>query len=171
MLDMYCLFKYASKDLSNDILQNMLVIITSQLEKWIEGDVLQEHYNRWLKDLASKKGGYFDDQFYRHRLSPNVNHFLRIKEQIKVAFDLNAWEKGHTSLHLRNEFQRLLAMYKEDELAAHLFRSKRCMGHAAVDHFNRGYKRLEEGRMQTYLKKTTVSTYFHTIFAEHCTAG
>lgn len=44
-------------------------------------------------------------------------------------------------------------MYKEDEL--HLFRSGRSMGHAAVNHFNRGYKRLDEGRIETYLKKST----------------
>lgn len=57
MLDMYCLFKYeTSKDLSNGILQNMLVNITGQLGKWIEGDLLQEHYNRWLEDMVSKKG-------------------------------------------------------------------------------------------------------------------
>lgn len=123
MLDMYCMFKYeASKDLSNAILQNMLINITGELGKWIEGDLLQEHYNRWLEDMVSKKGGDFDDQFYRHTLAPNVNHFLRIKEQIESAFDLKARGKGHTSPHLRNEYQQLLAMHKEDEL--YLFCSK-----------------------------------------------
>ena len=154
MLDFYCLFKYeASGDLSNAILQNMLVNITGELGKWIEGDLLQEHYNKWLEDMVGKKGSEFDDQFYRQTLAPNVNHFLRLKENIESAFNLKARSKTHTSPHLRGEYQRLLAMYKEEEL--HLFRSGRTLGHAAVNYFGRGYKRLEEGRIATYLKKTT----------------
>ncbi|KAF7971926.1 hypothetical protein HWV62_19447 [Athelia sp. TMB] len=154
MLDFYCLFKYeASQDLSNAILQNMLVNVTGDLGKWIEGDLLQEHYNRWLEDMVGKKGGEFDDEFYRHTLAPNVNHFLRLKEQIESAFDLKARSKAHTSPHLRSEYQRLLAMYKEEEL--HLFRSGRTLGHAAINYFGRGYKRLEEGRIASYLNKTT----------------
>ncbi|KAF7971918.1 hypothetical protein HWV62_19431 [Athelia sp. TMB] len=154
MLDFYCLFKYeASQDLTNAILQNMLVNVTGQLGKWIEGDLLQEHYNRWLEDMVGKKGGEFDDKFYCQTLAPNVNHFLRLKEQIESAFNLKARGKSHTSPHLRSEYQRLLAMYKEEEL--HLFRSGRTLGHAAVNYFGRGYKRLKEGRIASYLSKTT----------------
>jgi hypothetical protein len=114
---------------------------------------MQEHYNRWLEDMVQKKGGQFDDKFYRSTLAPNVHHFLRIKEEIESAFDLKARSKAHTSPHLRDEFQQLLRMHKEDEL--HLFCSKRSMGHAAVNRFDRGYKRLEEGRLDDFLKKST----------------
>jgi len=51
-------------------------------------DLLQEHYNRWLEDMVKKRGGDFDDNFYRNTHSPNVEHFLRIKEEIENAFDL-----------------------------------------------------------------------------------
>jgi hypothetical protein len=44
-------------------------------------------------------------------------------------------------------------MYKEDEL--HPFCSKRTMGHAAVNRFDRGYKRLQEGRIDEFLKQST----------------
>lgn len=102
--------------------------------------------------MVSKKGGDFDNPFYRQTLSPNVNHFLWIKEQIETAFDLKAHRKGHTS-HLCSEFQRLLGMHKEDE--PHLFCLTRSMGHAAINHFDCGYKQLEEGHLSTYLLKTT----------------
>ena len=59
-----------------------------ELGKWIEGDLMQEHYNCWLEDMVSKKGGNFDDDFYRKTIAPNVNHFLRIKEVIKAGFGL-----------------------------------------------------------------------------------
>jgi hypothetical protein len=132
---------------------NWLVNLTGKLGQWIEGDLMQEHYNRWLEDMVQKKGGQFDNKFYRSTLAPNVHHFLRIKEEIESAFDLKARSKAHTSPHLRDEFQQLLRMHREDEL--HLFCSKRSMGHAAVNRFDRGYKRLEEGRLDDFLKKST----------------
>ncbi|KAG6912758.1 hypothetical protein DXG01_012393, partial [Tephrocybe rancida] len=55
LLEMYCLVRYeSSKDLSNGILNNWLVNIIGELGKWIEGDLLQEHYNWWLEDMAEK---------------------------------------------------------------------------------------------------------------------
>ncbi|RDB16838.1 hypothetical protein Hypma_002483 [Hypsizygus marmoreus] len=153
LLELYCLLRYeASKDMSNGILNNWLVNLTGELGKWIEADLMQEHYNRWLEDMAEKSGRDFDDKFYRHTLSPNVNHFLRIKEEIESAFGVAHRSKAHGSTHLRDEFQSLLRMHKEDQL--HCFRSKRSMGHAAVNTFNRGYERLDEGRLKTFLKQS-----------------
>jgi len=67
----------------------------------MEADLLQEHYNRWLEDIVKKRGGDFDDKFYRHTFSPNVDHFLRIKEEIGNAFSLRSRGQTHTSPHLR----------------------------------------------------------------------
>lgn len=98
LLEVYCLLRYdASQDLRDSILNNWLVNVTGELGKWIGGDLLQEHYNRWLEDMAKKRGGDFDDNFYRNTLSPNVEHFLRIKEVIENAFDLTNRGKTHTS--------------------------------------------------------------------------
>ncbi|KAJ7736343.1 hypothetical protein DFH07DRAFT_779689 [Mycena maculata] len=48
----------------------------------------QEHYNHWLEDMVKKHGGEFDERFYRQTISPNVHHFLCVKEEITTAFDL-----------------------------------------------------------------------------------
>lgn len=154
MLEMYCLVRYeASKDLSDAIFNNWLVNLTGELGGWIEGDLMQEHYNRWLEAMVKSKGGEFDDKFYRQTLAPNVNHFLRIKEQMESAFGLKPRSKSHTAPHLRNEYQQLLRMYKEDEL--HSFCSRRSMGHVAINRFARGYEKLENGRMDTFLQQST----------------
>jgi hypothetical protein len=84
----------ASKDLKNALLSHMLVNLTGELGKWIEGDLMQEHYNRWLEDMVSKRGGEFDDEFYRHS---NVHHFLRIKEVIESGFKLESRSKTHVA--------------------------------------------------------------------------
>ena len=53
MLKLYCLLRYeASKDLKNAILNNLLVNLMGELGKWIEGDLMQEHYNCWLEDIV-----------------------------------------------------------------------------------------------------------------------
>jgi len=114
---------------------------------------MQEHYNRWLEDMVTKRGGEFDDDFYRKTIAPNVNHFLRIKEVIEGAFGLEARSKAHTSPHLRDESKVLLTMYKETEL--HRFRSTRSMGHAAKNQFNIGYNRLQSGKLAEFIRKTT----------------
>jgi hypothetical protein len=89
LLEVYCLLWYeASDNLHNGIFINWLENVTGELGKWIEGDLLQEQYNCWLKDMIKKQGGDFDEKFYRQTLSPNVEHFLCIKEEIQNAFDL-----------------------------------------------------------------------------------
>jgi len=150
----YCLLRYeASDDLHNGIFNNWLVNISGELGKWIEADLLQEHYNRWLEDMVKKRGGDFDNNFYRHTLSPNVDHFLRIKEEIENAFSLQSRGKTHTSPHLRDELRVLIALYKEENL--HLFYTGRTLGHAATNQFNGGYRRLDSGKLDDFIFKST----------------
>jgi len=98
----------ASKELSDAMINNWLVNLTGECGQWLERDLMQEHYNIWLEDMVQKKVGSFDDHFFRTTLAPNVNHFLRIKEEVKLSFNLAPHSKTHTSLHLRSEFQQLL---------------------------------------------------------------
>jgi hypothetical protein len=48
----------------------------------------------------------------------------------------------------------LLRAFKEEEV--HLFRSRRSLGHAAVNQFARGWRRLDEETLDTFLTKSTV---------------
>ncbi|KAJ7633589.1 hypothetical protein DFH06DRAFT_1139927 [Mycena polygramma] len=155
LLEVYCMLRYeASKDLSDAILNNWLLNIKGELGKWLPGDLHQEHYNKWLEDMIQKHGGDFDNKFYRETISPNVHHFLQIKAEVETAFNLERRSQTHTSPHLRDELTLLLKAFKEEEV--HLFRSGRSLGHAAVNQFARGYRRLEEGKMEAFLTKSTV---------------
>jgi hypothetical protein len=80
-------------------------------------------------------------------------HFLRMKEQIQSAFELKPPGKTHGAPHLRNEFQQLLRMHREDEL--HRFRPGRTNGHAAVNFFAKGYEALEEGKIADFIAQST----------------
>ncbi|KAJ7708549.1 hypothetical protein B0H16DRAFT_1667975 [Mycena metata] len=151
LLDLHALLEFEySPELKEAILNNWLLNLAGEVGRWIEADLMQEHYNKWLEDMVKRCGGNFDDKFYRQTLAPNVQHFLKIKEDIESAFDLKRRSKSHTSPHLRDETHLLLRMYKEDQL--HLFRSGCSMGHAAVNRFDRGYQRLEGGKLGEFLE-------------------
>lgn len=155
MLDLYALLAFeCSPDLKEALLNNWLITLLEELGTFLPADLMQEHYNRWLEDMVSRRGGEFDDKFYRQTIAPNVRHFLKIKENIESAFELKRRGKSHTSPHLRDETQVLLRMYKEEEL--HSFRSGRSMGHAAVNRLDRGYQRLEGGKMEEFLERSAV---------------
>ncbi|KAJ7130913.1 hypothetical protein C8R46DRAFT_1235915 [Mycena filopes] len=152
LLETYCLHRYeASKDFSDAMFNNWLINLRGH--QYIECDWVQEDFNKWLEELVGHKGGDFDDHFYRHTLAPNVMRFLRMKEKMETAFELKPRSKTHGAPHLRNEFQQLLRMYKEDEL--HLFRPGRTMGHAAVNFYARGYEKLEDSRIAKFIQDST----------------
>ncbi|KAJ7886538.1 hypothetical protein B0H14DRAFT_3729305 [Mycena olivaceomarginata] len=151
MLDLYALLEFeCSPELKEALLNNWLINLTGELGKFLEGDLMQEWNNRWLSDFSGQRGGDYDDKFYRETIAPNVLHFLKIKENMESAFELKRRSKSHTSPHLRNETKILLQLYKDEEL--HSFRSGRSMGHAAVNQFDRGYQRLENGKLTEYLE-------------------
>ncbi|KAF7334057.1 hypothetical protein MVEN_02311300 [Mycena venus] len=151
MLDLYALLEFeCSPELKEALLNNWLINLCGELGKFIEGDLMQEWNNRWLSDFSGQRGGDYDDKFYRETIAPNVLHFLKIKEDMESAFELKRRSKSHTSPHLRDETKILLKLYKDEEL--HSFRSGRSMGHAAVNQFDRGYQRLEDGKLAEYLE-------------------
>jgi hypothetical protein len=134
---MYCLIRYeSSKDLQDAILNNLLVNITGELGNWIEHDLLQEHYNRWLEYMIQRTGGDFDDYFHRTLIAPNAEFFLRFRELIEDGFKIRCRGKKHTSPHQHDEYKITLQMYKDDGL--HTYCSGQTMGHAACNLFNDG---------------------------------
>ncbi|KAJ7929857.1 hypothetical protein B0H13DRAFT_2310245 [Mycena leptocephala] len=159
LLEMYCLLRYeSSKGLHDAILDNLLVRVKEEIGTYLAGDQHQEHYNRWLQDMSRRHGGEFDEPFFRQTISPNVEHFLRFKEEIETAFNLKHRTKAHTAPHQRPELRLLLSMFKAEEV--HLFREWRSMGHAAVNQFARGC-RLLEGKLVDFISTTTYLGEFH----------
>ncbi|THU94700.1 hypothetical protein K435DRAFT_860245 [Dendrothele bispora CBS 962.96] len=153
LLDIYCLIWYeSSQDLKNALLNNWLVNLTGELGKWIEGDLMQEYFNRWVEDMISKHGGSFNNPFYRSIISPNVCHFLHLKESIIAAYGLEQRSLTHTSAKLDAEMRNLLLLYKQEEL--HLFRIGRSLGHAAKNSFEAGYNVLDGGKLKEYLDRS-----------------
>ncbi|KAJ7817448.1 hypothetical protein B0H14DRAFT_2374041 [Mycena olivaceomarginata] len=93
LLDVYCLFKFeATNELKDAIWNNWLVSLTEELGKC--------------------HGGSFDDPFFRQTISPNVDFFQRLKEEMQEAFGLKGHRKTHTSPSVTNEIRMLMDMYR-----------------------------------------------------------
>ncbi|KAJ7479714.1 hypothetical protein FB451DRAFT_1031421, partial [Mycena latifolia] len=110
------------------LLNNWMINLAGEVGRWIEGDLMQEHYNS----------------------RANLRNFLRMKEDIESAFELKRRSKSHTSPHLLAEIRILLRLYKEEQL--HFFRSGRSMSHTTVNRVDHGYWRLDEGKMDQYAR-------------------
>ncbi|KAK7006681.1 hypothetical protein R3P38DRAFT_2555300 [Favolaschia claudopus] len=153
MLDLYALLEFeCSPALKNTLLNNYLLNLRGEVGTFVEGDLVQEWNIKWLTGMIKRKGGEFDEPFYRNTIAPNVLHFIKIKEDMESAFELTRRSKSHTSPHLRDETQMLLKLYKEDQL--HSFHSGRSVGHAAVNRFERGYEALQGGKLGDYLERS-----------------
>jgi hypothetical protein len=139
----------SSPGLKTAILNNLLVNLRGHAGAFHEMDLLQEHFNHWLEDMIQKYGGDFNDSFYRVLIAPNVFHFLSLKDNFQVAFDLATRSKTHTSPDIHDEVCRLIESYKEAQL--HYFRPGRSFGHAASNVLDKGYGNLDTGKLATYL--------------------
>ncbi|KAH7921726.1 hypothetical protein BV22DRAFT_1132056 [Leucogyrophana mollusca] len=65
LLELYCNFKWELlDDLKKAILDNWLVNPHGIPGLFVEMDLLQEHSNFWLEDMAQHKGKEFDDPYY-----------------------------------------------------------------------------------------------------------
>ncbi|KAG6907428.1 hypothetical protein DXG01_008893 [Tephrocybe rancida] len=77
LLELYCNFKWEfSTKLRNAILMNWVVNLHGKPGMFIKMDLMQEHFNFWLEEMAQHKGKEFDEPFYRKVLFMNVHHFL-----------------------------------------------------------------------------------------------
>ncbi|KAJ7504709.1 hypothetical protein B0H11DRAFT_1619969, partial [Mycena galericulata] len=55
MLDLYALLEFeCSPELKEALLNNWLFNLAAEIGTFIEGDLMQEHYNRWLEDMVSR---------------------------------------------------------------------------------------------------------------------
>jgi hypothetical protein len=130
-----------------------LVSLTEELGKCVPDDQLQEWHNRFHEDMVPKHGGSFDDPFFRDTISPNVDFFQRLKEEMQEAFGLKGHRKTHTSPSVTNELCMLMDMYRREQV--HYFRGGRKMEHASKDIIDAGYTTLEKGKLAELLRTST----------------
>src|SRR5882724_11466304 len=101
------------------LFNNWLVNLEGQPGHFLELNLMQEHFNFWLEDLAQYKCKDFDDKFYRDVLLMHVNDFLHLTQKMESDVGLTAQRKTHTAPHIDNELHEVMWICREHDLHHH----------------------------------------------------
>jgi len=136
-------------------LKNWLVNPSGRPDGWVEGDIMQEHFNLKIEQGIGHGGQDFGDPFIRDTISRTVHHATRITADMRKGMGLKPRSQKHPKPHTRPEIRNLLAAYKEVDL--HLFREGRCYsdGPRDVNDYDRGIKNLGEKKLKAWIQETT----------------
>ncbi|KAI0072464.1 hypothetical protein K474DRAFT_1711577 [Panus rudis PR-1116 ss-1] len=158
LLDMYCKIKFELPDATRIALfENWLVNLEGKPGHFLELDLMQEHFNKWLEEMAQHKGKEFSDHWYRNVLSMHVFHFLQLQAKMEEEVQLAPRTKKHTSPHLQNEYRAVLQVLREADLHRH--HSGRDRGFHVTDDFTQGTNILRKAKLASFIEKTTYARH------------
>jgi len=124
-------------------LENWLVNLSGEAGRYLEKDLMQEHYNEVLEERMKKQGMSWDSKQMRDIHSRTVQHIECIKKELRPALTLLPKGWKHPKPHDRPEIKILLDVYRTTQL--HTFRRGRQYRSTAnfVAEFSQGMDRLE----------------------------
>jgi len=134
----------AGPELRDLFLRNWLVNLSGEGGRYLEKDLMQEHYNDILEGRIKRGGVEWDGKQMRDVHSRTVHHTERIKKEMRSTLALLPRSWGHPKPHDRPEIKILLDVYRTTQL--HTFRKGRQYRSSArfEDEFSQGVKRLPE---------------------------
>jgi hypothetical protein len=144
-----------SPELRETILSMMLVNLTGKAGSFSPGDLVQEYFNRLFQAIVERKGKEFDHSFIRRIVSRNLHHMGRAKKDLEAGVGLMPKSGRHSAPHTKPEVVTLLTQYRLLEL--HSRRPGRTIDDHDVDDFQRGWEKLEKGRLASWVLETTRS--------------
>jgi len=98
LIEMFCNIELEYPECTRKALfNNWLVNLEGKPGHFLEMDLMQEHFNCRLEELAKYKGKEFDDPWFRDVLSVNVAHFVKLTKELEAAVDLQARQVRHTA--------------------------------------------------------------------------
>ena len=151
LLEMFCKIHYELPDATRDALfNNWLVNLAGKPGHFLPLDLMQEHFNFWLEELAQHKGKEFDDEWYREVLSMHVHDFLRLKEELENVVEIKPRTKKHSEPHLDNELREAMRVFREHNLHSH--HRGRDLGHHVADSRAKGVSILRDGKVADFVQ-------------------
>ncbi|THH07257.1 hypothetical protein EW146_g9376 [Bondarzewia mesenterica] len=155
LVEMYCNITYDYPEVTREALfNNWLVNLQGQPGHFLELDLMQEHFNFWLEELAQHKGKEFDDDWYWEVLSMHVHHFIRLTKEMEANVNLKECRTNHVEPHMDNELREVIRLCREHDL--HVRRQGRDWGFHISDDQTLGYNLLtREGKMDEWIANAT----------------
>lgn len=153
-MELACNFLYEFPEpLRIALLNNYLVNPSGLPGHWHELDLLQEHFNYWLKRLFNAKSLDFDSSFLREVVGLNLRGFCDLRDKMCAFFGITKPGRTHSEADTRADINRLGAHYREDAVLK--FHRARGQPFAVPDEFAAGIDKLRDGQLPVFLARTS----------------
>lgn len=134
-------------------LNNYLVNPSGLPGHWFELDLLQEHFNYWIKLLFNSKNMTFDSVFLRECVCHNLGGLGDLRNKFRSWLGLAKRGGSHSKPKKIADINRLGSHYRDDETL--IFHRGRDQPYKVYNEFSEGVDKLREGQLYTFLVRTT----------------
>ncbi|KAK7025899.1 hypothetical protein R3P38DRAFT_3193539 [Favolaschia claudopus] len=160
LLEQACNFLYEwSDDLRLTVLENYLVNPTGRIGHWLELDLLQEHFNFWIKALFNSKSHDFDGKHLSEAVGLNITGISKIREQFPGLFGLKKNGQKHRKALAIEDINRLGIHFREQHILE--WESGRNQPYVVKNEFAAGVAHLNKGTLKDFLARTTSGGSVH----------
>ncbi|KAJ7840470.1 hypothetical protein B0H13DRAFT_2239514 [Mycena leptocephala] len=117
MLELACNFLYDFPPaLQHAVLNNYLANTIGSLGHWLELDLLQEHFNFWIKRLFNSKSHDFDSKYLAEAVGLNIHGISSIRDRFPGIFGFKKNQGKHKNADTMNDLNALGTHYRDDHI-------------------------------------------------------
>ncbi|KAJ7183811.1 hypothetical protein C8R46DRAFT_1308852, partial [Mycena filopes] len=150
LLELACNFLYEwSDDLRLTVLENYLVNPTGKRGYWFELDLLQEHFNFWIKALFNSKSHDFDSKHLAEAVGLNISGISSLRERFPGLFGLKKNGGKHRDVRVADDINRLGAHFREEHIL--VWEAGRSHPYQVGNEFSAGMSVLKGGQLKKFL--------------------
>ena len=147
--------------LRDAILDNYLVNPSGRPGHWLELDLLQEHFNFWLKRLFNSKTTSFEAHHLSHKVALNIQGLGDLRSLVARIFNFKRSSFAHTSPNKVSDINTLGSHYRTDRTL--VFVKGRDQPRLVNDEFAAGIDIVcHKGRFSEYIRSTSLKTGMQT---------
>ncbi|KAF7371359.1 hypothetical protein MSAN_00772000 [Mycena sanguinolenta] len=149
LLELACHFLYEWSDpLRLTVLENYLVNPTGRIGHWLELDLLQEHFNFWIKALFNSKSHDFDGKHLSEAVGLNITGISKLRERFPGLFGLKKNGQKHRNITPFDDINRLGTHFRENHILE--WESGRNQPYVVGDEFAEGVHVLSSGTLKAF---------------------
>lgn len=126
---------------------------TGRIGHWLELDLLQEHFNFWIKALFNSKSHDFDGKHLSEAVGLNIPGISKMRERFPGLFGLKKNGQNHRNIAAIDDINRLGLHFREEHILQ--WESGRNQPYVVGNEFAEGVSTLSNGTLKNFLARTT----------------
>ncbi|KAJ7261503.1 hypothetical protein C8J57DRAFT_1634506 [Mycena rebaudengoi] len=134
------------------VLNNYLVNTKGLSGCWLELDLLQEHFNFWIKRLFNSKNHSFDSKHLAEVVGLNIHGISSIREQFPGVFGFKQNEGKHPKADTTADINALGFHYRDDQMMRYIAERE---SHVVGNEFSGGWDVVVGSAVAEFLARTT----------------